>query len=225
MRRLTALRERARDDAGFSLLELIVALGVFSLFIAVAITTFSTIGNSVVTARSRANSATGVLDVFQTMDRQVRYADSINFAGLGASGDAYVEFQVPAKATTTGVATCTQWRYVPSNGTVGVPGTIGYRRWNLGGTPPTGWQIKATDVDGAATGTYPFSLTPATAGVSTLQQLVLSVTAGNTLPGNTTLASVGFVARNSSLNSPSNFDSNGDGNSDTPVCFPAGVRP
>jgi hypothetical protein len=61
--------------------------------------------------------------------------------------------------------------------------------------------------------------------VSTLQQMVLSITAGNTLPGNTTLASVGFVARNSSLSSPSNFDSNGDGNSDNPVCYPAGVRP
>ena len=224
MRHLMALKARAQHDQGFSLLELIVALGVFSLFIAMAISTFSTIGNAVVTARSRANSATGVLDVFQTMDRQVRYADSINFAGLGASGDAYIEFHVSASATTTGIATCTQWRYVPANGTVGVPGTIGFRRWNEGATPPSGWQIKETDVDGTASGTYPFSLTPATAGISTLQQIVLSITAGNTLPGNTTLASVGFVARNSSLQSPSNFDSNGDGNSDTPVCYPAGVR-
>ena len=225
MRRLTALTARAQDDQGFSLLELIVALGVFSLFIAMAISTFSTIGNAVVTARSRANSATSVLDVFQTMDRQVRYADAINFAGLGPSGDSYIEFHVAASATTAGIATCTQWRYVPANGTVGVPGTIGFRHWNEGATPPAGWQIKATDVDGAASGIYPFSLTPATAGVSTLQQIVLTITAGNTLPGNTTLASVGFVARNSLPTPQSNFDSNGDGNSDNPVCYPAGVRP
>jgi len=213
-------QDAARRQAGFSLLELTAAMGIFSIFILVFIAAVVGVSRGTTTARNTAQSSSGALIVFQNLDRQVRYADSINFPGAGPSGARYIEFRTPAANSASGVATCTQWRFVPGEQ------RVESRRWQdiTGPTLPS-WSTKVggiTDLGGVG---YPFSVIPASAVGSTQQQLRLTLEAGDaTIGGETSIDSV-FVARNSSLQSPSNVDNNNDGNSDTPVCNPTGSRP
>jgi len=62
-------------------------------------------------------------------------------------------------------------------------------------------------------------------GESTQQQLRLTLESGDAAIGGETSIDSVFVARNSSVLSPSNVDVNNDGNSDNPVCRPTGSRP
>ena len=115
---------------------------------------------------------------------------------------------------------CQQWRYLPAQG------RIESRQWPENrSTPPTVWATKISSVVAVGGAGYPFALSPAAASGLTMQQLKLSITAGNVGANATTQISTKFVARNSSLESTSNVDANSDGVSDSPVCQLAVTRP
>ncbi|MBI5162221.1 MAG: prepilin-type N-terminal cleavage/methylation domain-containing protein [Micrococcales bacterium] len=206
-----------------TLIEMLVAIALFSIFIGISFASVTQLTRTATTATSRANSANAVVNVFSLLDRQVRYADSINFAGMGASGNSYIEFRTPASATNSGVVTCTQWRFDPTRD------VIEYRSWPSAPSPQLpAFATKATDVQGTASSTYPFKLIQATAAGSLLQQLQLRITGGSPVASDQTDISTQYVARNSSndpARSPSNADANGDSVSDNPVCNPTGYRP
>ena len=209
-----------RREAGYTLIEMSAAMGLFSIFIVIFLAAVVGVSRGTTTARNTAESSSSALIVFQNLDRQVRYADSVNYPGLGASGARYIEFRTPAANSATGVAICTQWRYVPS------AERVESRRWNnvTGATLPA-WTNKVNGISDLGGVGYPFSLIAASPGVTTQQQLRLLLESGDpALGGETSIDSV-FVARNSSLLSPSNVDVNNDGNSDNPVCRPTGSRP
>ncbi len=205
-------------DSGFTLIELLVALAVFSIFIAVAITAVVQVSQTTLTTQSRATSAQADLNAFQNLDREVRYADSVNFPGVSATGSRYVEFRLPAASTVSGLAECYQWRYDPVNK------VIQRRHWidQTGVVLPsfTTMVSNVTDLGGT---TYPFAMLPASAGGLPLQQLQIRISSG-TNSGLTDITT-SFVAKNTSQSSPSNADLNGDGVSDTPVCLATGNRP
>lgn len=210
----------ALRQAGHTLVELSAAMGIFSIFIVIFLTAVVGISRGTTVARNTAVSASGALIVFQNLDRQVRYADSINFPGVGASGARYIEFRTPAANAVNAIATCTQWRYVPGDR------RVESRRWdNVNGVTLPVWTNKVNGITDRGGVGYPFSLIPAAPGVSTLQQLRLTMESGDPALGGATSIDTVFVARNSSLLSPSNVDVNNDGNSDNPVCRPTGSRP
>lgn len=218
--------ERARtpsaagpDDAGFTLVEMIVAMAVFLVFL--AIITSSVISITAASSRAQliARTSNGVLVVFQNLDRQIRYADSINFPGAGATaGSRYVEFRIAAGSAPSSVATCVQWRYWPATK------SIQSRQWPESGTPSPNWATKVTNVIDTGAATYPFQLMSATTSSAT-QRLVLSISSGTvSLTSGASISST-FVARNSSILSPSNSNTKVAGVSDTPVCTSSGSRP
>lgn len=213
-------RSASERQAGYTLVELSAAMGIFSIFIVIFLIAVVGISRGTTTARNTLDSSGGALIVFQNLDRQVRYADSINFPGTGASGARYIEFRTPAANSVTGVATCTQWRFVPGDR------RVESRRWdNVTGAALPVWTNKVNGISDRGGIGYPFSLIPAAPGSSAQQQLRLTLESGDAaLGGETSLNNV-FVARNSSLLSPSNVDVNNDGNSDSPVCRPTGSRP
>jgi len=211
-------RGRRAGDSGFSLIELIVAMGIFTIFIAVFLTAVVSLTRATTQARVTAESASGALVVFQNIDRQVRYADSINYPGPGvATGGRYIEFRTPASSMATGLTTCTQWRYLPSKK------RIEFRRWvDTAGSVASQWSTKLTNVIEKPDAGYPFALLPATSTAK--QQLVLSLDAGTAGTSGATSISTTFVARNSSDGSPSNAVA-GNGQSATPVCNRTDFRP
>lgn len=202
-----------------TLLELIVAMGIFLIFMAVILTTTVTLAQSTTRAQLTAEASNSTLVVFGYFDRQARYADAINFPGAGPSGARYVEFRTLGP-TTTSAATCTQWRYVPGLS------RLESRSWtDVSGIVLPSFTTKLTNVidDGGAD--YPFKLTAASDFGSRLQQLTVTVHSGNAHLNAEAAMGTTFTARNSSVDAPSNNDVDGDGASDTPVCNATGSRP
>jgi prepilin-type N-terminal cleavage/methylation domain-containing protein len=215
-----ALRKRLShsDDTGFSLMELMVALVIFSVFITIVISSVVAITKASTKVQTVARTTSSELAAFQRLDRQIRYADAINFPGTGTpSGGTYIEFRIPASSTVNNVTLCTQWRYIPSTG------TLQSRTWADNPTPSfSTWETEMSNVFNDAVAGYPFLLTPAT-GTGAHQTLTLSLDGGTSAVKGTTIQSV-FIARNSSVQSPSNAQTHTAGVSDTPICAGA-TRP
>jgi prepilin-type N-terminal cleavage/methylation domain-containing protein len=214
-----SIRNAVRDDSGFSLVELIIAMAIFSIFITILLASILGITRASNKAQVVSQTSTGVLSVFQTLDRQIRYADAINYQGAGPTGIQYIEFRTPAASSPSGVSICTQWRFVPTTK------VIQSRTWNEGATPGTVWMTNLANVVNDGGANYPFQLLPASAavGASLFQQLKLTVDAGNSPVSGASITTT-FVARNSTA-SPSNASTLVAGVSDTPVCWTGTVRP
>jgi prepilin-type N-terminal cleavage/methylation domain-containing protein len=211
-------RTRASNDDGFSLVELMIAMSIFAVFITVLLASIVGITRASTQAQVVAHNSSTVLAVFQDFDHQVRYADSINFPGTGASGARYVEYRVPATSSSTSSTLCGQWKYTPSTG------KLQFRQWQDGATPSTTFSTKLTGVKGAVTASYPFKLTPASDTVPN-QLLNVSINAGTSATSPDATISTQFLARNSDTYSPSNNQTVTAGVSDTPVCSALANRP
>ena len=199
-------------------MELVVAMGIFTIFIAIFLGAVVSLARGTSQARITAESTSGVLTVFQNLDRQIRYSDSINYPGVGASGYRYIEFRTPASSTVENVAKCTQWRFLPDKG------RIESRTWpEATPTAATPWATKLTNVINVPGVGYPFRLIPAADGNK--QVLALKINGGTAGVDAGADIETQFIARNASFEAQSNADANSDGASDTPVCQPAGRRP
>lgn len=210
----TQRRTTTGRESGLSLIELMVAMSIFAIFVVILLTAVVAISRSASRTELVGQSTNSTLVVFGAFDRQVRYADAINFPGVGALGDRYVEFRVPAASTTGGlVAICYQWRFSPSNS------RLESRQWNEGNTSTmTAWSTKLTDVADDGVATHPFQLVPANISDAPRQQLVLVLNPGTSAQTAGASMSTTFIARNSSSASQSN-------NPVTPVCAFSGYRP
>ncbi len=207
-------------ESGYTLLELSAAMGIFTIFVVIFIGAVVGLSRGTTTARLTAEGSSSALIVFQNLDRQVRYADSVNFPGAGPSGARYIEFRTPAANSPTGVALCTQWRYVPADR------RVESRTWqNIGGVALPPWSNKVNGIADLGGVTYPFQMIPTSPAGASKQQVRLRLESGDPVVGGETSINTVFLARNSSIQSPSNLDVNNDGNSDTPVCRPVGSRP
>lgn len=205
-------------EAGFTLVELMMAMSVFLVFLTIIVSSVISITAASGRAQVVAQSSNGVLVVFQNLDRQIRYADSINFPGAGATaGSRYVEFRVPASPPSV-IATCVQWRYWPATK------SIQSRQWPESSAPSPNWATKVSNVIDTGAATYPFKLTPAANGGSATQQLLLAISSGTaTFTAGASISST-FVARNTSILSQSNLSTKTPGVSDSPVCSSSGSR-
>ena len=226
---MTRLREavRRRDDAGMTLVELLVAMGIFTLVIAIFMGGVVMMTRGTVRADVTSASGDSVRNVFQRLERQVRYAESVNYPGTGPSGATYVEFRTGAAVSSTGQAMCTQWRWDPSSG------DLQSRSWRdaSGATVPP-WstvigQVLADKLpEGSGPRPYPFQVLQADAGKNQpRQRLVLRLRVGDDVADARVVSETTFVARNSTIASVSNADANNDGQSDTQVCVAGAGRP
>lgn len=207
-------RPSHRDaESGLSLVELMVAMAIFTIFIVIVLTSVVAISRSAVRTQLVGQSTNSTLVVFGSIDRQVRYSDSINFPGAGASGDRYVEFRVPAASTASAVAICYQWRFSISNL------RLESRQWNESDpTTATAWSPKLTDVANDGDPTHPFQLTPANNTDKPRQQLLITLNPGADAQTAGASMSTTFIARNTSIKSRSNDPL-------TPVCTFGAYRP
>ena len=81
-------RDRGAGDTGFTIIELMIALAIFGIFLTVVLGSILSITAASTKVRVVSQSATAELSAFQRIDHQIRYSDSINFPGVGApSGD------------------------------------------------------------------------------------------------------------------------------------------
>lgn len=209
------MRALRRRDDGYTLVELMVALGIFSFVVAIFMAGVVVMTRNTALTSARVEAQSELRTAFQRLDKQVRYADAVNLPGAGSSGAIYVEFRTPATVAASGVTTCTQWRYVPSTGVVQA------RTWEQSATALPGFGTVITDVSGPSA---PFTLTVADPE-HPRQSLSVRFEVDNAKVDTTIVSESSFVARNSGVDSPGNADTNGDGISDLPACWRTGVRP
>ncbi len=213
-----ALRTDGRPDreTGHTLIELTVAMTVFSIFLALFIGAVVAVSRASTEARIDAQTSSAAGIALQRLERSARYADAINQPGV-VGGTAYVEWRTDAVSASTGVTTCTQLRYRADDG------MIALRSWPASQSPSTGkWNVVMRDVIGTATTTYPFATMVASAGVSNYQGLTVHIRAGlDDRAGSEATTTV--YAKNSSVESPSNAVA-ASGQSTTPICAGSGYR-
>lgn len=221
---MTAVRRlRARgatdesDDSGLTLVELVVAMSIFTIVLGIYFSALISMSHTTVRAQNTVDAADALRATFNSFDHQVRYATSINYPGTGTSGSYYIEFEA-TNLPDAQPPLCYQWRYNPTSH------ELAYRTWTQDGVSPvTAWHGIAWDVVSPGGGS-PFVLKPASGSVVRQSMTVRLRVDG---PNSTVLADQGttFVARNSSFQSLSNADTNGDGASDAPVCMTGMDRP
>jgi hypothetical protein len=201
-----------------------MAMAIFTIFGVMLASTLISFTRSTLVAQQTARTGEQLVVSFGVLDSQIRYAESINYPGPGSTaGNVYVEWLTRAESSPTHNDLCTQWRYVPARK------ALEYRRWDVGATTAPPWTLELSNVIATSAPNYPFQLLPADdlPTGALLQQLVVTISAGNSDIKAVTGTRTSFVARNSSFtNSTSNAETTpGSGISKTPVCNTSWYRP
>jgi type II secretory pathway pseudopilin PulG len=164
------------DDAGTTLLEIVVGMAVMGVFLSIFTTAIYTMARTQNKVDAVTQSAGQANQAFLKLDKLVRYASAVTNVGKSStSGDWYVELDT----TATNPEVCTQLRVDVTTG------QLQQRTWTITGTSaaPTvsaasSWQMLAygiTNGSAAAGSTdQPFSIPAATAN-SPYQQLTLNL--------------------------------------------------
>ena len=169
---LASLRQShaaTRNEQGFSVIELLVSMMIFTVLLAVMMSVIVSMNANVDKTRSIADAAAQGQRAINVLDKQVRYADWINPQASGAT-DKYVSFE---GLTPTGVVACYQWR-------LHTGGILQQRTWDPATLPTS-----------SVTATNPAWTPVATGVVNTVAAPPFTVTI-DTLGGSSTQTSLGF---------------------------------
>lgn len=163
---MNALRARltkiTQDDGGFTLVELLAAMTVFTIVLVMVGAAMRDMTDSTVRVSNTGQSITEVARVYNRFDKQVPYAAAINDPGVVAGSRHYVEFRTDVQAGGLAPA-CWQYRLDTATGLLQV-------RSAPSSTPAavSPWSTLATDmgvvpqqvdpVTGALTQPPPFAL-------------------------------------------------------------------
>lgn len=200
---LTRLRRRlAGRDHGFTLVELLVAMGLFSLLLVMFMAGVVGMSRLTVRANNTADDADAARKAYQTLDSQVRSAAALNQASV-LGGSWYVEMlATPGRAGAPPY--CVQWRLE------GATRTLAYRTYPDTTQPtPSAWHpVAFSVVVPPATGTAPLQMLPADA-THRRQRLAVHLTVqnGSTRPSQVDTV---LVARNTSATTRTNSLQAGD---------------
>ncbi|HEV7206300.1 MAG TPA: hypothetical protein VGN18_16965 [Jatrophihabitans sp.] len=192
--------DRGRDD-GTTLMELVVGMGLMTVFMSMFTTVVLMMNNASSAVSSLRSSTASVNTAFLQLDKAIRYASAMSQpnAAATATGNYYAEFQT----TNTGATVCTQLQL--NNSTQ----QLSKRTWTVTGstyTTPTAFTIIASNVvaDPAATA-GPFQLNPPASATNPtpdvpFEQLAVALSSTQKLGSatSTTPSSMTFTAVNSS---------------------------
>jgi type II secretory pathway pseudopilin PulG len=194
---IARIRARLSDDAGTSLLELIVGMALMAIFMSIFVGALVSMTSAQSKTTSVAQTSQDLNQAFLSLDKTVRYASAISTPGTGSpSGDWYVEYST----TTTGAQVCTQLRVDITTK------QLQRRTWtvvNSAASGLTGWTPLASEIsNGTATAgaSQPFiRVTPG--ATSDYQQLTITLAslAGPANAGTTSGTSFTITAVNSTL--------------------------
>lgn len=201
---LRFLRERHRlvrqgGDRGTTLVE--VVAGMTIMMVCGAIFTGAVVTLHTVTNRAQAitNSATQNNQVYQSLDKTVRYAAAITTPGLGAGVGSARSWYVEMRDTTSGVEVCTQLRLHTESQ------QLQRRTWSPSTlvTPPKFVPIASGITNGTATAgsaDQPF-VVAVSSPTATHQQLTVTTVAASGPASSpvSSRSSVGFTALNSTV--------------------------
>lgn len=173
---------RPGGDAGVSLIELIVAMGLMGTFMAIFTGAVLQIYGTVNRNEAIGDSQTQVTLAMGRLDKEIRYAAEVGVPGT-VSGVSYAEYFT----TNEGVSRCGQLRMDPVND------QLKLRSWTLGATPPA-WNTVPVLV--AHVDSISFPTARQTSGYQQLR-IQLQASAGGAAANVTKDTDVTFAALNS----------------------------
>jgi prepilin-type N-terminal cleavage/methylation domain-containing protein len=143
-------RARLRDDAGMTLVEIMVGMGLMSVVMVVATAALAQIYQAVNDTGNTAEAQAQVTRAFERLDQEIRYARSISTPAT-VTGDYYVEYLI----SVDNVDTCVELRLRTSTN------ELQRRQWTKNVDPllPSAWKTLAAVVV-TKTG-VPFTTIPA----------------------------------------------------------------
>ncbi|MEV6841891.1 prepilin-type N-terminal cleavage/methylation domain-containing protein [Actinoplanes sp. NPDC051411] len=208
MMRPLSRRAPVREDAGLTLVEVMVAMGVMSVVMVIATTAITQIYQSVNESENSSEAQTQVTRAFARLDQEIRYARAISTPAV-LNGDYYVEYLISAD----NVDTCVELRLRTSTN------DLQRRQWTKSASAltPTSWTTLAAVV----TSGVPFTTIAADRDTLTgfrFQRLRLTVSAvlgggtgsaSSTSGGSTRQTDVTFTALNATAGkNPNGSDPN-----------------
>lgn len=134
-----------RDEAGFTLVELMVSMVLLVVLSAVSITAVNLMFKDVRRQQGQSDNLDAGRRAVALLDRQVRYASTINAPGPGLTtdGSQWVDWQQTSPDPSQ-PPTCYQWRWEKPTG------RLLFRSWRQSSTGTvtllTGWNLRATGV-------------------------------------------------------------------------------
>ncbi|HET9657929.1 MAG TPA: prepilin-type N-terminal cleavage/methylation domain-containing protein [Kineosporiaceae bacterium] len=205
-------RGRGREDGGYTLVELLVAMSLFAVLIAIYMAGIVQMTRSTNRVRNVTSSTDEGRRAFDRFDRQIRYASAVN-RPVEVGSDWYLEFQTTATGSGTGL--CTQWRLLASTD------QLQLRTWSDVSSPTaTTWTTVASNVVNDPASQQPFTFHPADSTYNR-QRVDLLLVVGNSQPGGAQVQAA-FVARNTSTATVTNSATTNPLVSDTQVCQQVG---
>jgi prepilin-type N-terminal cleavage/methylation domain-containing protein len=193
MRSFIASRLDRSRDAGYTLVELLVAMGIFTVVLSVVMGGVMVMTVDLRKTSNQTDASDQVRNAVLRMDKQVRYADSIALPKKLGS-DWYVAFETKV----SGQDNCQGYRLLAATD------QLQYRKIDNKSGTDSGWRTVATNVvnDPTISAQQPFTLTSAN-GTTLLRQSLdvhLWASKGASAKG-TAETDIAFVARNSDSNS------------------------
>lgn len=202
-------------DAGFTVVELLVAMIIFGSILGVAGGAVLSVTRATVSAARTSTQLDQARAITNLLERQVRSASAINRPATSGS-NVYLEFEQDV----AGQQACVQWVLRRSTG------TLAMRIWATGENgnhTPSQWRTFATNVVNTPA-QEPFTFSPA--GESAAHQRLGILLRQSSDGAPVTTSELTMSARNTSEYSSTNADLDGDGLSDSQVCQDfADVRP
>jgi type II secretory pathway pseudopilin PulG len=194
-----ASNDCASNDAGVSLVEIIVATLIFTIILSIITASIVSMLRQERVQNSQTNNLDAGRSLITKLDHQARYANAVSTPGTGTDGSYYVEFRTGNKNLQQ---TCTQWRFVPTGG------TVQYRSWlpplgGVGSSAPGAWSTVGTGF--SLVGSTPIWQLGPLAGSSQASysghfQLIVGFNASSGTPKETTQDQVTITAINSARN-------------------------
>lgn len=146
---------RARGDGGFSLVELSIAMLIFSVLLVVFIVALRTMTTAMDRVRAVEQATTQARTAVNQISRQLTFATAVN-TPVTVNGAVYLEAESGVVAGGRDPQ-CTQWRYLPAAGLLEV------RSWSTVTGRATGWSPLIRSMVNAAD-QPPFTVFPAGSG-------------------------------------------------------------
>lgn len=201
-------RARRGEDGGYTLLEMLVAMSLFAVLIAIYMAGVVQMTRSTNRVQNVTSSTDEGRRAFDRFDRQLRYASAVN-RPVRVADNWYLEFQT--RATGSGTGLCTQWRLLASTD------QLQLRTWpDVGAPTATAWTTVASHVVNNPSSQQPFTFRPADATYNR-QRIDLLLVVSNGQSGGAQVQA-GFVARNTSTATVTNSATTNPLVSDTQVC-------
>lgn len=205
---------RVRGEGGFTLVELLVAMGIFTTLLTFMVVAIGAMVTDLRKTQGIADASDQARRAFERLDKQVRYADAIN-APTKVGTNWYVEFR------TTDVQQrhlCRQWRLVTGTD------QLQQRSWTADTTPSPApaWSPMAFGVVNDLTTQPPFGFLPATIERPHQQLTLRLVVRRGAKPSGTAETRTTFAARNTTTTTETNDATSTGVQSATPVCTEAG---